>query len=174
MVTELATQALQHLKANRTIPDVIEIVGAMGAFWREYSNDEIQADVDVTVEYFSAPKFDPAVDRQQKLQILQLAVQALPAMQGQEDAFDIPALLGWVLKSFDYKDAGTFFKPLRTPTAPVQENEVNRSPAAAGALAPAPVAQTPGAPQPEEGLSAQDLMMQLSGQAGQPGQLPTM
>jgi hypothetical protein len=175
MVTELAVQVLQHLKANRTLPDVIEIVGAMGAFWREFTNEEIQADVDVTVEYFAAPKFDPAVDRQQKLQILQLAIQALPAMQGQEQAFDIPALLGWVLKSFDYKDAGQFFKPLNTPTAPIKEDEVNQSPAMGGMSAPTAVGEQPGPGQPGEGLSPQDLLMQLQGSGvGGQGELPVM
>jgi hypothetical protein len=173
-VTDLATQVLHHLKANRTIPAVIEIVGAQGAYWKEYTSDEIQADVDVSVEYFAAPKFDPALDRQQRLQILQLGVQALPAMQqaGAADAIDVPALFGWVLDSFDIKDAGRFFKPALAPRPPLEEQPPSAGaglpPSLAGQSAPAPLPQQPtNGGEPSEGFSMEDLMQSLRGQVQQ-------
>ncbi len=167
-ITELARQTLQHLKAHRTLPDVVKIVGAQGAYWQEYTPEDIQADVDVSVEYFSAPKFDPALDRQQRLQILQLGVQALPAMQaaGAQDALDVPALFGWVLESFEQKDAGRFFKPALIPQAPLEEQTPGQGlpPALAGQMAPTPVPEQPSTGGvPGEGLNPEDLMMMLRG-----------
>jgi hypothetical protein len=177
-VTELARQVMQHLKAHRTLPDVVEIVGAQGAYWKEYTSEEIQADVDVSVEYFAAPKFDPALDRQQRLQILQLGVQALPAMQaaGAQDALDIPALFGWVLESFEQKDAGRFFKPALIPQPPLVEQEPTAGqglpPALAGDLAPAPLPEEANAGM-FESPDVEALLMQLRGQGiGGTGQLP--
>ncbi len=176
-VTELARQVLQHLKANRTIPDVIEVVGLQGTFWRDYTPEEIQAETDVSVEYFAAPKFDPALDRQQRLTILQLGVQALPAMQqaGAQETIDMVQLFAWALKGFDIPDAGRFFKPALIPQAPLEEQQPGAGagagtglpPALAGQLAPQPLAQEPGLPQPGEGLSEQDLMQMLRGQFNQ-------
>ena len=168
-VVELARQVLQHLKANRTLEDVIEIVGAQGAFWQVYSHEDIQAETDVSVEYFAAPKFDPALDRQQRLQILQLGVQAIPAMQqaGATDTIDMVKLFGWVLKGFDLPDAGIFFKPALTPQEPLVEQPAGAGqglqPAIAGQLAPAPVPEQPTIGAPGEGLSFEDLMMQMRG-----------
>lgn len=174
-VTDLARQVLQHLKANRTLEDVIEIVGAEGAYWQRYSHEDIQAETDVTVEYFAAPKFDPALDRQQRLQILQLGVQAIPAMQqaGAQETIDMVQLFNWVLKGFDLADAGIFFKPALTPTAPLVEQPAGAGqglpPALAGQLAPAPLPEQPNVGAPGEGLSQQDLFMQLMGNVNQGG-----
>jgi hypothetical protein len=168
-VTELARQTLQHLKANRTLESVIEIVGAQGAFWKTYSHSDIQAEVDCSVEYFAAPKYDPALDRQQKLQILQLAVQAMPAMQqaGAQETIDMVKLLGWVLKGFDVPDAGIFFKPALIPQEPLVEQQPGAGsglpPAIAGGLAPTPIPEQPNVDNPGEGLELADLMQQMRG-----------
>lgn len=180
-VTDLARQVLAHLKANRVQDDVIEIAGLLGSQWRQYTADEIQAETDVSVSYFSAPKYDPAVERQQKTQVLQLAVQAAPVMQqtGQPAQINFTELFGWVLGGFeDIKDAGRFFSPALVVQPPLEQTEASQAgaglpPALAGGLAPGAVPTQPtNGGQPGEGLSIQDLMMQLSGQAGQPGSLP--
>src|SRR5215510_9695638 len=121
-VEEVATQILGHLKKFRTTADVIEIVGAEGAEWREYTNEEIQAAVDIEVNYFAAPKSDLELEKQQALQIFQIAVQALPVMaeQGQM-VFDIPQLFNWVLQPYNEKDIGRFFKPALVPMPPLEE-----------------------------------------------------
>src|SRR5262245_44982932 len=91
-VEEVAIQVLHHLKKFRTTTDVIEVVGPNGAYWTEYTNEDILADIDVEVEYFAAPKTDPDLARQQALQVFQLAVQSLPvlAQSGAPDTFDMP------------------------------------------------------------------------------------
>jgi hypothetical protein len=162
-VTELAIQVLMHLKKFKTLPDVVKIVGLQGEYWKEYTNEEIQAETDVTVEYFSAPKFDPALDRQQKLQILQLAVQAMPAMEKQGDQIDMPALFNWILKGFDLKDAGEFFKKALVVTPPLEEvkQEVKQDQAIAGMNAPQPIPE--GIGNPGEGESIEDILMGIQG-----------
>lgn len=175
-VTELATQILHHLKGNRILPDVVEIVGIQGNFWQEYTPEEIQADVDVDVEYFAAPRFDPALDRQQRLQIMQLAVQALPVLGQQEpETIDFKQLLGWVLDSFDQKDVGRFFKPALAPRPPLVQQDTGLPPALAGQLAPAPLPQQPSVGVPGEGQGIEDLLRSIQGNGvGGTGSLPQL
>src|SRR5215510_891491 len=165
-VEDIATQVLHHLKKHRTVADVIEVVGPEGAQWQEYTNEQIQDDVDVDVEYFSAPKTDPDLEKQQALQIFQLAVQSLPvlAQTGAPDTFNMPKLVGWVLDKFGEKDTGQFFRSSRTPM-PATEG-AGMTPAIGGAFAPSPVGQTPGVGSPGEGLEGTDIMQAMRGFMG--------
>jgi len=161
-VEDVATQILGHLKKFRTTGDVIEVVGKEGVSWEEYTNEDIQAGVDVEVNYFAAPKTDPDLEKQQALQIFQLAVQALPvlAQTGAPDTFDVPALVGWVLDKFGVKDKSRFFRSSRTP---MPTEGAGMTPQIGGAFAPSPVGQTPGVGQPGEGGSVEDLMQSMRG-----------
>ncbi len=169
-VTDIARQMLQHLKANRVQSDVIEIVGLLGSQWREYSHDEIQAETDVTVDYFAAPKSNPDVERQQKAQLTQVAVQMAPIMQqqGSPVEIDFAEMLAWNLKSYpDIQDAGKFFKRALVIQPPLQETlapaGTGLQPALAGQSAPQQVSGQPGVAQPGEGLSPEDLLMEILG-----------
>jgi hypothetical protein len=168
-VEELAVQVDQHLAKHRIVEDVIEIVGPQGSEWVQYSSEDIQAEVDVTVEAFSAPKYDPLVERQQRKEIFQLAVSALPVMveRGQDKVFDLPQLFAWTLEPYEEADISRFFKP-GPSYAQVQEPAganagAGLPPELAGQFAPSPVQQQPGVGSPQEGLSPEDLAMQLSG-----------
>jgi len=162
-VEDIARQVLHHLKKHRTVADAIEIVGPDGAQWQEYTNEQIQDDADVDVEYFAAPKTDPDLEKQQALQIFQLAVQSLPvlAQTGAPDTFNMQALVGWVLDKFGEKDIGRFFRSSRTPM-PTTEG-AGMTPEIGGAFAPSPVGQTPGVGAPGEGLSTEDQMQGMRG-----------
>lgn len=162
-VEDVATQVLAHLKKFRTTDDVIEIVGDEGAAWVPYTNEDIQDDVEVDVEYFAAPKTDPELEKQQALQIFQLAVQALPvlAQTGAPDTFDMPALVGWVLDKFGEKDISRFFRSSRTPM--LQTEGAGMTPQIGGAFAPTPVGQAPTVGAPGEGGSVEDLMQGVRG-----------
>jgi hypothetical protein len=178
LVVDLGTQVLHHIKKHRTIPDVVKLVGLQGEYWQEYSSEDIQADTDVSVQSFSAPKEDPTILRQQWLQIMQLTVQAMPVLQqtGQIQNLDFGALFGQVLDQFGQKDIGRFWKPALQPRPPLMEGEATPPtagqglpPALAGQLAPAPISSSPGMEQPGEGLSLQDMMQQLQGTAAMGG-----
>lgn len=169
-VTEIATQILQHLKANRVQDDVVEIVGLLGSQWREYSFAEIQAETDVEVSYFSAPQSNPEVERQQKGQVLQVAAQVDPLMaqSGSPVRFNFAEMFAWWLKSFpDIKDAGRFFRPALVVQPPLEETiapaGTGLPPALAGQLAPQQVPGSPSVGQPGEGTGSSDLLMQIFG-----------
>src|SRR5574342_213149 len=173
-VIEIATQILQHLKANRVQNDVIEIVGLLGSQWREYSFADIQAETDVEVSYFAAPQSNPDVERQQKTQIAQVATQMAPLMaqSGSPVQINFAEVFGWLLKSFpDIKDAGRFFQPALVVPPPLQEQiapaGTGLPPALAGQLAPAQVPGSPSMGQPGEGIGSSDLLMQIFGAMNQ-------
>lgn len=166
-VEDNAVQIDQHLKANRTVDDVVYIVGPQGEGWQTYTPEDIQAEVDVTVEAFSAPKYDPFVERQQRKEIFQLAISALPVMveRGQAQVFDLAQLFNWVLEPYEEADVSRFFKPGPAYTQPAEPGSDNAGaglpPELAGQFAPSPMQQQPGVGSPEEGLSPQDLAMSL-------------
>jgi len=162
-VEEIGTQVLAHLKKFRTTADVIKVVGPDGAFWEHYTNEDILDDVEVDVEYFAAPKTDPDLEKQQALQIFQLAVQALPALAqtGAPDTFNMPALVGWLLDKFGVMDKNRFFRSSRTPMPQVGSGGM--TPQIGGAFAPSPISPTPSVGAPGEGGSVQDLMQGVRG-----------
>lgn len=163
-VEEIGAQVLDHLKKFRTTADVIKVVGPEGASWEQYTNEDILDDVEVDVEYFAAPKTDPDLEKQQALQVFQLAVQALPvlAQTGAPDTFNMPALVGWVLDKFGVADMSRFFRSSRTPI-PQQGEGNGMTPAIGGAFAPSPISPTPNVGAPGEGLAQTDLMQGMRG-----------
>jgi hypothetical protein len=173
-VIEIATQILQHLKANRVVPDVVEIVGLLGSQWRQYTFAEIQEETDVEVSYFAAPQSNPEVERQQKTQVAQVAAQMAPLMaeSGSPVQINFAEVFAWLLKSFpDIKDAGRFFQPANVVQPPLEETiapaGTGLTPALAGQLAPAQVAGSPSVGTPGEGTGSSDLLMQIFGGLGQ-------
>jgi len=175
-VNEIASQVLQHLKANRVQSDVAQIVGLLSTEWREYSHAEIQAETDVTVSYFAAPKTNPDIERQQKANVAQIAAQFDPLMaqSGSPVRINFVELFAWLLKSFpDYQDVGRFFTPALSVQPELQQTlapagaGAGLPPALAGQLAPQQIPGQPSVDQPGEGLSEQDLLMQILGGASQ-------
>lgn len=171
-VSEIGDQVLQHLKANRVQSDVVSVVGLLGTQWREYSHAEIQAQTDVTVSYFGAPKTNPDIERQQKTQVAQVAAQMDPLMaqSGSPIRINFAEVFAWLLKSFpDIQDAGRFFSPALSVKPELQQTlepagaGAGLPPALAGQLAPAQVPGQPSVSQPGEGLNEQDLLMQILG-----------
>ena len=166
-IEEIATQVLKHLKKFRTTDDVIKVVGDEGADWIQYSNEDIQDDVEVDVEYFAAPKTDPELEKAQRKEILQLAVSALPVLAERGlDLFDMKELLGWVLDAYGEKDIGRFFRSAPTvggaPSGGMGPGS-GLPPELAGQLAPGQFPQQPGVGAPGEGLSVQDQMQGIRG-----------
>lgn len=118
-------QTLQHIKYNFLTPKVIQITGASGQFWQEYTVEDIQDDVDVTMESIAAPKIDPILDRQQSLQLFQMIMGALPVLQQLQIPFDYVELFKWMFNKIGDKEVGRFFKPFLTPNAPMVESSNN-------------------------------------------------
>lgn len=127
-VRNVAELVLDHIKANYVTERVIEIAGPEGKYWKDFSPEDIQADTDVTMETISAPKSDPVLDRQQRLQVLQIAMQALPLIQAQMLTMDMNQLFKWVFESFGVKDAGRFFPPMLEVNKPLVPVDTEQQP----------------------------------------------
>jgi len=125
-ILKIANQVLQHIKANFTQQEAIELLGEQGAYWETLTPEMIKEEVDIFMETVSAPKVDPLLDRQQRLQIWQIATQMLPLIQQGLIKLDLNKLFGWVLESFGIKDIGRFYAPALTPQPPLQEQTVNQ------------------------------------------------
>lgn len=148
-VVRIATQVLQHIKNNFREDRFVEILGEEGLFWKleKLSSEQIKEDVDVSMETISAPKVDPTVDRQQRMTIFGMCMQALPLVQAGIFAIDINKLFAWTMEGFGYKDIGKFFAPallnygaLRQQQAPQQgQQPAGVAPAQTNFGSPAPV-----------------------------------
>lgn len=126
-ILKVATQVLQHIKGNFTSDRVIELVGEQGAYWETLTPEMIKEEVDISMETVSAPKVDPLLDRQQRLQIWQIAQQSLPLIQAGMIKIDMNALFGWVMEGFGIKDIGRFYSDALIPQPPLQEQPVGTS-----------------------------------------------
>lgn len=128
-VVKIGTQVLQHIKNNFRTERFVEILGQEGLFWdlEKLTSEQIREEVDVSMETISAPKVDPVVDRQQRVQVFGMAMQLLPFIQAGIVAIDINKLFGWVMESFGYKDIGKFFSPaLMNQPALQQQNQTGQ------------------------------------------------
>jgi len=158
-ILNIGKQILAHCKANYVTDRVTKIVGNEGEYWVRYSSQDIQDEVDVSMETVSAPKIDPQIERQQRLQVFQMATQLLPLIQAGAVQMNLNELIKWVLESFGQKDMGRFFPAALVPNAPLVQQ-------------PTPVSQgnsnglnqqqpTP----PDQPMSVQDLQKTFSGGA---------
>lgn len=152
-VLQLGKDVLAHIKANTVKSRVVKIVGMQGQYWVNATSDDIQAEVDVTMETVAAPKTNPDIDKQQSLQLLQLAAQIAPVMQqlGQPLQINFPELFAWTIEKFGYKDVGRFFTRALMPTPPLQEQGEDSN-----SLNPPPSEGNPEAP-----MTAADLQQQF-------------
>lgn len=121
-VLKIGKQTSAHISGNYVTEKVVKIVGAQGQFWVRYTNADIRDEVDWDMEAINAPKIDPQIERQQRLQIFQIAVQMLPLIQAQVVKINMNELVKWVLESFGMKDTGRFFEGASAPLVPLDEN----------------------------------------------------
>lgn len=83
-IMEAGRKVLQHIKANFNSDQIVEIVGPLGRFWVQYSPEDIQAETEFDMDTVSAPRIDPAVEKQQAIELLQVLssnLQVLTQMQ---------------------------------------------------------------------------------------------
>lgn len=150
-VTEIGRQIVDHIKANMIKNEVIKIVGQQGEYWVEYTSEDIQAEADVEIETVSKQKLDPVVEKQQALQVFQLASQMLPLVQSGQISIDFNQLFKWLLEKFDIKDASRFFAPSQFISPPLT-TQLEQP------------AQQAGNPNPEIGMQPQQPEMPMAGE----------
>lgn len=128
---------LAHIKANTLTEKIVKLVGPEGENWVQYTVDDIQDPVDMTMESVAAPKTDPQIMRQQGLQSFQIIMSSLPALaqmgipsvQQLLNSFNFVELFKWLFENLEVKDAGRFFTPALVPNVPLQfgnSNDLNQ------------------------------------------------
>jgi hypothetical protein len=132
-VENVGRKVLQHIKKNWVVPDVVKIVGPSGYYWKEYTPEDIQAEVEFEVESTSAEMTDEVTDRQQAVQLLQILVTNYQLLAQFQVPVNWVELFKWVFAKFHtFKDVQRFFPASGQIVAPLVQEDPG-VPAAAGA-----------------------------------------
>lgn len=114
---EIGRQVWKHIQNNVEIDKVVRISGPMGDTWQTMSPEEIRADFDMEMLSTSKEESDPASEREQRLQIFQIAVQSAQMLMMNGFTYDWPRLMQFVLESYGQPQAESFLVPI--PPQPV-------------------------------------------------------
>lgn len=155
-VKEICFQLIQHCKANYVTEKIMKVAGPQGVYWVSFARADIQGDFDIEIETTSAEKIDPATNRAQALQILQIVTQNLEILVQSGMQINVTELFRYVFEQFGVQDLARIFPAMGTPAEPVQEPD--------GA---------PGAPGPGNAVNTEVPASSLlpGNLAGSPGQL---
>ena len=167
----IGMQLSAHISANYLREQVIRIVGEQGIYYVQYSNEDLKDEILWDMETISAPKYNPDVDKGQRIQLFGFLVQVLQisAQTGMPISINFNEVFKWVVESFGYKDIARFFLPAAMPVAPPQlpkgqggDNGIMTSDQFKQQM-PA-----------QNAMTAQDLLKQFAGGAIQPGTMGGM
>lgn len=167
-VLRIGRQILKHIKANVVREKVVRILGKQGEYWVKVSPLDIQAEVDVEMETIAAPKVDPIMDRQQRLQLFEMTTRLMPLIAQGMIKIDVNELFKWVLEAFQYQDVGRFFQSALLPIAPLEQPSPIQG---QGNVVPFPQQQqqqVSGLPQPgQPAQTVEDLQRSFQGAGAQ-------
>jgi hypothetical protein len=112
---DIGTQVWQHLQANITTERVIQITDHPdGPQWETLSHEAIQGEFGMELTSSSKPPLSPEEDKRQRMELLQLAVQAEPAMNASGKGFEWDKLMAFVLDGFDTPPGESFIVDMQT------------------------------------------------------------
>jgi hypothetical protein len=121
-VTEICFQLCDHIKANYVSDKIIKVAGPQGTYWVSFTPEDIQGDFDIEIETTSAEKTDPAVEKQQALQIMQIIVQNLEVLQTQGVQMNLQELFKYVFETMGVKDVARIFPAMAVAPTPIEES----------------------------------------------------
>ena len=124
-VQNILEHTLAHLKANLIKDQVVKVAGLEGEYWVEFTIEDIQDPVDITIESIAAPKTDPQIMRQQALQVFQITVGQMQMIMQAQVPVNWTELFKWMFEMLEVKDSGRFFAPSLTPNQPLQMQPVS-------------------------------------------------
>lgn len=119
-------QVLQHTQANMKTAKLILPLGidsgrALAEHFESLTPSAIKGEFDLEVSTVSAERVDRTIERQQRLQVMQIILQNLQLILSSGAAIDIAELSRWVLETFDVKDIDRFFPEGLQLQGPVSE-----------------------------------------------------
>lgn len=124
-VQNILEHTLAHLKANLIKDQVVKVAGSEGEYWVEFTIEDIQDPVDITIESIAAPKTDPQIMRQQALQVFQITVGQMQMIMQAQVPVNWTELFKWMFEMLEVKDSGRFFAPSLIPNQPLQMQPVS-------------------------------------------------
>jgi hypothetical protein len=123
---DAAEQILAHLQANLEMPRMVSIIGPDGTTWAKLTKDEIQGKFGLDLQSSSKEEYDPATEKAQRLQIMQVLTQNAEFAAQQGVGVDIVGVTEWALESFDRPEIERFFYQMNPEPGPEQaEQEVS-------------------------------------------------
>jgi len=122
----VARQVLQHTQANMktnklVLPLGVDAARVTAEHFSSLTPDAIRGEFDLDLATVSADRVDRSVDRQQRMQVMQIVLQQLQLLSQAGQQVDVAALIGWVLETFDIKDIERFFPQGLTVDQPLVE-----------------------------------------------------
>lgn len=119
-ILNVLEHTLAHLKANLIKDQVVKVAGPEGEYWVEFTIEDIQDPVDITIESVAAPKTDPQIMRQQALQVFQITVGQMQMIMQAQVPINWTELFKWIFEMLEVKESGRFFAPSLIPNQPLQ------------------------------------------------------
>lgn len=120
MVREVGRQLLQHIRDNFSRPRAVRLLGAKGDAFVTVTSEAIRSEADIELETTSKQQFDPAMEREQAMRLLEVSMAGAEVLQGQ---IDFPELYKFVFEKMGERDVDRFFLPARSDaTAPDDPN----------------------------------------------------
>ncbi len=105
---------------------MVEIAGPDGVTWEKLTKDEIQGKFGMELQSSSKEEYDPANEKAQRMQIMQVLTQNAEFAAQQGVGTDIVGLTEWVLEAFDRPEVERFFYQMQPEPGPEQmEQEVS-------------------------------------------------
>ncbi len=122
---DAAEQILAHLQANLEKPRMVRIAGPDGVAWQKLTKEEIQGQYGLELQSSSKEEYDPATEKAQRMQIMQVLIQNAEYAAQQGVGLDVIGLTEWTLESFDRPEVERFFYQMQPEPGPEQlEQEV--------------------------------------------------
>jgi hypothetical protein len=126
---DAAEQILAHLQANLEKPRMVRIAGPDGVSWEQLTKEDIQGKYGMEMQSSSKEEFDPANEKAQRMQIMQVLIQNAEFAAQQGVGVDIIGLTEWTLEAFDRPEVERFFYQMEPEPGPEQlEQEVSTQP----------------------------------------------
>jgi hypothetical protein len=119
LILRVATQVLQHAKANMKKEKVVRIMGPWGNDWVTMSPEDIKAEIDLDLISTSTPKGETDLEKSTATNLMNMVMQQLPLLQQMGVEINMVEMFKWIFRKHGAeKEAGRFFPGLSEQPGP--------------------------------------------------------